>query len=449
MAEALTALMDGRSAATISRGANGLLRLEYRSDHAGGSSPTPISLSMPLAQPVHSDTRATPRVTNFLQGLLPDDLEILRAWARRYQSSTSPFNLLGTPAGRDCAGGVAFCPEPDVDGFLARGGTVEWLTDDDVATALRQLRRDPAAAVLRNFTGQFSLAGAQAKIALRHDADGKRWGRPTGTEPTTHILKPSAAGWRDQDLNEHLCLAAAARAGLDVARSEIRRFGDETAIVVARYDRVVDGTSVTRIHQEDLCQAFGLAPDHKYENQGGPSAGAIAKFLRRVMPAQDAERAITAFADGLIWNWLVMGTDAHAKNYSLLLRGTAVRLAPLYDISSMLPYLGTRHPSSKDIINARDMTYAMKLGGQYVVRPLRNRWPSVARELGISPDALVTRARTLAAGASDAFTAAASDPIIAAERSSVVAHLVEQASARAAECLRVLEDDAAAKSAMA
>lgn len=438
MAEALTALMDGRSAAMITRGASGLLRLEYTSDYAGGPRPTPISLSMPLAQSVHNDTRAAPRVTNFLQGLLPDDLETLRAWARRYQSSTAPFNLLGTPVGRDCAGGVAFCPEPDVGGFLARGGSVEWLTEDDVAAALRQLRRDPAAAVMRNFTGKFSLAGAQAKIALRYDAEGKRWGRPDGTEPTTHILKPSAAGWRDQDLNEHLCLAAAARVGLDVARSEIRRFGDETAIVVARYDRVVDGTSVTRIHQEDLCQAFGLAPDRRYENQGGPSAGAIAKFLRRVMPSRDAANAIAAFADGLVWNWLVMGTDAHTKNYSLLLRGTAVRLAPLYDISSMLPYLGTRHPSSKELIHVRDVTYAMKLGGHYDVYPLRNPWPDVASELGMSPDALVSRARTLAAGVADAFTEAAADPIIAGEHSSVVAHLVEQASARAVDCLRVL-----------
>jgi hypothetical protein len=33
------------------------------------------------------------------------------------------------------------------------------------------------------------------------------------------------------------------------------------------------------------------------------------------------------FADALIWNWVIGGTDAHAKNYSLLLAGDQVRLA--------------------------------------------------------------------------------------------------------------------------
>lgn len=34
----------------------------------------------------------------------------------------------------------------------------------------------------------------------------------------------------------------------------------------------------------------------------------------------------------------MLGTDAHAKNYSLLLSGPQVRLARLYDIASALPY---------------------------------------------------------------------------------------------------------------
>jgi len=38
-------------------------------------------------------------------------------------------------------------------------------------------------------------------------------------------------------------------------------------------------------------------------------------------------------------NWLIAGTDAHAKNYSVLIAPQGrVRLAPLYDIASVLPY---------------------------------------------------------------------------------------------------------------
>jgi serine/threonine-protein kinase HipA len=39
----------------------------------------------------------------------------------------------------------------------------------------------------------------------------------------------------------------------------------------------------------------------------------------------------------LVLNWLIAGTDAHAKNYSMILRGTKTQLAPLYDIASALP----------------------------------------------------------------------------------------------------------------
>jgi len=43
--------------------------------------------------------------------------------------------------------------------------------------------------------------------------------------------------------------------------------------------------------------------------------------------------------DALALNWLIAGTDAHAKDFSILISvGAQVRLAPLYDIASILPY---------------------------------------------------------------------------------------------------------------
>ena len=38
----------------------------------------------------------------------------------------------------------------------------------------------------------------------------------------------------------------------------------------------------------------------------------------------------------LVFNWLIAGTDAHAKNYGLVLSATNARLAPLYDVASAL-----------------------------------------------------------------------------------------------------------------
>jgi serine/threonine-protein kinase HipA len=38
---------------------------------------------------------------------------------------------------------------------------------------------------------------------------------------------------------------------------------------------------------------------------------------------------VWGFVDALAWNWLIEGTDAHAKNYSLLLASGQARMAAL------------------------------------------------------------------------------------------------------------------------
>ncbi len=147
-------------------------------------------------------------------------------------------------------------------------------------------------------------------------------------------------------------------------------YGDMTAVVVTRYDRRVraDG-EIERVHQEDLCQAPGVPPSRKYQNEGGPAPSDIARLLRGAMPADAVEDAVRRFADALAWNWLIGGTDAHAKNHSLLLAGDQIRLAPLYDVASALPY-GTHE---------KKLRLAMKIGGDYAVFPRRDTWPGAGR----------------------------------------------------------------------
>src|SRR5207247_751940 len=112
---------------------------------------------------------------------------------------------------------------------------VAWLEERDVAARLRALREDQGAWRSPRDTGQFSLAGAQPKTALLFR--GGRFGVPSGRTPTTHILKPPLRDFPGHVENEHLCLTLARGLGLPTARSEVRRFGDEVAIVVTRYDR--------------------------------------------------------------------------------------------------------------------------------------------------------------------------------------------------------------------
>ena len=189
---------------------------------------------------------------------------------------------------------VSLQPE-HVETALARPGDVTWLSDEQVAERLRELKQDSTAWLGQTFTGQFSLAGAQAKTALLY-RDG-RWGVPSGSIPTSHILKPAVTGLDDHDLNEHLCLDAARRAGLTVARTRIAQFAEQAAIVVTRYDRRTVEDEVRRMHQEDLCQALGLPPSRKYQNEGGPGSKEIVALLRRAMAprvATDADLALSS-----------------------------------------------------------------------------------------------------------------------------------------------------------
>jgi serine/threonine-protein kinase HipA len=429
MTDILSVILDDAIAGSITRLNQGRLRFDYDDDYRRTAGATPLSVSMPPSIGSHPDAEISP----WLSGLLPDNDRVLARWGREFHVPTKPFSLLSTAIGHDCAGAVRFAPPDETLQVLARPGAVTWLTEEEVAQRLRELREDSTAWLGREFTGQFSLAGAQAKTALLLKDD--RWGVPTGSAATSHILKPAVQGFDDHDLNEHLCLDAAGRAGLVVARTRVARFGEESAIVVARYDRRLVDDELVRIHQEDVCQALGKAPEQKYQNEGGPSPEDIATLFRNVMPLRAAEDAVWRFLDALIWNWLIAGTDAHAKNYSLLLSSGDVRLAPLYDIASALPYGTDEHK----------LRMAMKIGGDYRVHPYRNTWDKAAADLGLNAEAVLERVVHLALAAPDAFADAANEPDVVSLDRPLPKRLVDLVADRAKRCLAILPEAAKAR----
>lgn len=137
----------------------------------------------------------------------------------------------------------------------------------------------------------------------------------------------------------HFCLQLARSVGLPVPDSKVQWFRDgsrkELAIVVQRYDRVEHHARFQRIHQEDICQVLAIYPSAKYENEGGPGTPRILELLRTY--SSNPREDVQTFVDAIALNWLIAGTDAHAKNYSLLLGAAGKnRLAPLYDLASLL-----------------------------------------------------------------------------------------------------------------
>jgi serine/threonine-protein kinase HipA len=296
---------------------------------------------------------------------------------------------------------------------------VEWLTDLQIADLLRQVRADHTAWLGARAEGRWSLAGAQPKIALLHQDN--RWGRPHGQTPTTHILKPAIAGLDGHDLNEHLRLRTARLLRLRAARSIVVDFAGDRAVVVTRYDRLRTESGVTRIHQEDMCQALGVHPEHKYESDGGPSAAAIAKLLAAHISGRAGESERRALAAALAFNWLIGAPDAHAKNFGLLLSGRQVRLAPLYDVASVLPY---------DDLHEPKLRMAMRIGRTYeAARMNAAHWQEEAGRLRVDPEWLLSQVRKMAEQLPDALAEACADPDISALASPLPARLLERVRA--------------------
>jgi serine/threonine-protein kinase HipA len=379
----LDILFDGQPMAKVQRDRRNRLLFQYDLRWLDSPGAIPLSISLPLSARDHaSDT-----VEAFIWGLLPDNEFVLERWAKNFHvSARNPFALIAN-VGEDCAGAVQFVRPEKLRAFLSdRPSKVEWLTESQVAERLRALRRDQAAWRMPRDTGRFSLAGAQAKTALLQRRG--RWGVPSGRIPTTHILKPPSEEFDGHAENEHFCLALARALRLPAARSEVHGFDGEAAIVIERYDRLsLEEDEIVRIHQEDMCQALGVMPTSKYQSEGGPGPAEITELLRRHSnrPHEDVE----TFVDALVFNWLIGGTDAHAKNYSLLhgSQGKA-RLAPLYDLASALPY---------DHLDERKLKLAMRIGREYRLMSIGLRqWKKAESELHLEEGQLLTRARALA-----------------------------------------------------
>ncbi|GAA2240750.1 type II toxin-antitoxin system HipA family toxin [Herbiconiux moechotypicola] len=376
-------------------------RFEYDDEYLARPDSTPISLSMPL----RPGTFPPDIVDPFLWGLLPDSSDTLQRWALLASPPAdehNPFTLL-EHYGRDCAGAIQFIRPEEFDS-AGESGPTQWLTDSDIGHQLRALRRDPNAWTFDDTGGRFSLAGAQAKFALLHDGD--RWGRPQGATPTTHIVKPGIPEFRSSALNEHICLNLASAVGLPSARSSIREFDGEAAIVVERYDRIAGEKSIARIHQEDFCQALGVMPSQKYQDDGGPGLSRMAGAMRASQRSDQATRSITRVLLATAFNWLIGGTDAHAKNYSVLLRRGQVSLAPLYDIASITPY------PRYDPLRVR---LAQSVDGHYRMGEIGPReWQAQAIRLGLDPEYVTEEIRRLTDLVADRIDLVCSDEAAAA-----------------------------------
>ncbi len=418
MTKTLDVYLENQLTGHLRQEASGQLGFTYAAAWLASPEPRALSQSLPLQDALFHHEECRP----FFAGILPDAEKRNRIAQVVGVSARNDFALLDQLGG-DCAGAVVLLPTgaqppvPDAPNY-------EELGDAALGAALERL---PTRPLLAGEPGiRLSLAGAQDKLPVFLSDDGRMF-LPHDGAPSSHIVKPPMQQFPDTVHNEAFCLRLAKDLGLYSTPATIRAAGGKAYLLVTRYDRVaIAETGLRRLHQEDFCQALGIPPELKYQNEGGPSVADCFALVRRACsrPAIDLLRLL----DFLTFNALVGNHDAHGKNYSLVYDGRTVALAPLYDVVSTIAY--------PDL--APQM--AMKIGSQYAFdRVMPRHWEQLAKDSGLGAPHVRRRVLDLSTRLPDAALRLRA---VLAERdqaSTTIDRIVDLVSARAKTMRETLE----------
>jgi serine/threonine-protein kinase HipA len=299
------------------------LRVRYTDDALDGwPRNTPlVSCSLPLTD------RPLDGVA-FLKGVLPEGEALASLAARARTSVIDTFGLLER-YGRDIAGALVIAADtPDETRF-----DVEAYEGDQLANEVAGLDQNPLGI---HDDSELSLAGIQNKLLLVSAGTG--WARPIHGRPSTHILKAEDRRFPGMAQAEVDCLGLARGVELTPVESSFVLLGTIPCLITERYDRKVgaDG-EVTRVHQEDLCQAMGVdgsgnrgRAKYQRRNGGGPGWSDAAALLNSY--AADPVHELRRLTAALAFTVAIGNADAHAKNLSFLHdTSMTIQLAPLYD----------------------------------------------------------------------------------------------------------------------
>jgi serine/threonine-protein kinase HipA len=382
---------DDLAVGQVDVAADGSLSVRYAERWLQTTGAFPLSVSMPLrAEPYLSDV-----ISPWLANLLPEE-EQLQVLTRSLGLDQADVLAVLAEIGGDTAGALSFGASTDRALWAYRPLTSFYDTADQRLALDRHFEDLGRRPFLVGEEGvRQSLAGGQKKSALavlgpdgapvlRLPQEGDVLAIPLNGAPSTLIVKPDNPNLPGITENEVWCLRMAQAIGIKAAQATILQSSKRTAIGVLRYDRRIGRSGqLLRLHQEDFAQANGLPPGRKYER--GTLPGLDLKTLLetgRHITASDA----LALLDQVIFNILVANTDAHAKNYSLILPvGAPPRLAPLYDVSTVLswPHVVKTYAQS---IDGKKRNPDMVAG---------RHWEAIAREIGYRPTDVKNRVQQI------------------------------------------------------
>lgn len=328
----------------------------------------PLSLALPLEEKMHGHLETK----SFFENLLPEGeiKDLLQAHGK--SSIKSEFGFL-QEFGGDCAGAFKIMPEK-VKIRKTKAARKE-LKLSLIYKYLNE-KKSLTDVILNKEGGKFSLAGAQDKFAVIFKKN--KIYLPLDGSPTTHIIKPHVRYFNsthDTPYNEYLCMKLAEAVGLNVPRVDIIE-GEHPLFIVERFDRIQTNRGISRIHQQDFCQAQGITSLKKYESDGGPTFADNYNLVKDHSSAPIPD--LNQLLKWLIYNLVIGNNDSHSKNLAFLQTEDGIRISPFYDLLSTSIY--------KEI----GQKFAFKIGGQNLWFKLKRRlFDKLSAELGLKEDVLL------------------------------------------------------------
>ena len=313
----------------LSSTATGATTFSYVPGYASREDALPLSLALPLSENQFDDFATRAYFDNLLQERDTARADIIA----KYRLANDDIVGILAHLGKDCAGAVSVLPEGSppakVPGHL--GQDYRPYEDDEVVAIIQALYRREQ--LPQELVDPSPLAGVQSKIAVTVLPDG-RYAEPIAGAPTTHILKVPQERHERDAMREHAGMNASTTAGFETAPTSLVEIGGIPALLVERFDRRVEEGIVTRVHQEDFCQALGLPARHKYQRPERGANGFNVSAIREILDrTADPAGERLKFLRVTLFDILLGNVDGHAKNFALFhLPGGRIRTTPRYDV---------------------------------------------------------------------------------------------------------------------
>ncbi len=285
-----------------------------------------ISPHLPLNSEIKSNS-----IKNFLENLLPEG-RWLDDIINYYRISKSDVVSIIKAIGFETSGALSFVKNSN--------GKVREISKSELIDRIDKI--DEVSINFWDNKPRLSLAGVQDKLPVIYKNGS--FALADGNFSSTHILKFQTKRYQNIVLNEYFCLKLAKSCKIEVANAQILKLDKHLVLLIERFDRVISGNRVDRLHLIDGCQLLDLPPSYKYERNFGSNRDvkhirdgvSFKKLADALNLTKVPAMAKLKLIDWALFNLLIGNSDAHGKNISFYIDKNGLEIAPFYDILSTI-----------------------------------------------------------------------------------------------------------------